>query len=116
MNSTIYDRVGNIVQLDIDNLNIRYKTSKKYLYHNVNSINRKNKHIHLNDYYDNSKLLSSMNKRKVKECTNLASIRYQIIDILTNQVLYTLKQKECYIKVEKLIKQGRQVKISTIII
>lgn len=108
--------MDNILQLDIDNLNIRYKTNKNNLYHNVNSINKKSKHIHLNDYYDNSKLLSSMNKRNKKECVNLASIRYEIIDLSTNQVLYTLKQKECYIKAKKLIDKGYKIKISTIII
>lgn len=112
----MYNRISNILQLDIDNLNIRYKTRKEHLYHNVNSINRKNKHIHLNDYYDNSKLLSSMNKRNKKECSNLASIRYQIIDLATDQVLYTLKQKECSIKAKKLIDKGYKIKISTIII
>lgn len=112
----MYDRIANIMQLDIDNLNIRYKTRKDNLYHNVNNINRKNKHIHLNDYYDNSKLLSSMNKRNKKECTNIASIRYEIIDLSTNQVLYTLKQKECSIKAKKLIDKGYKIKISTIII
>ena len=112
----MYDRITNILQLDIDNLNIRYKTRKDNLYHNVNNINRKSKHIHLNDYYDNSKLLSSMNKRNKKECINLARIRYQIIDLLTDKVLYTLKQKECYLKAQKLINKGYKIKISTIII
>lgn len=112
----MYTSAGNMLQLSIDNLNIRYKTRKDNLYHNVNSINRKNKHIHLNDYYDNSKLLSSMNKRNKKDSVNLASIRYEIIDLSTNQVLYTLKQKECYLKAKKLINKGYKIKIVTKVI
>lgn len=112
----MYASAGNMLQLSIDNLNIRYKTRKDNLYHNVNGINRKSKHIHLNDYYDNSKLLSSMNKRNKKECVNLSSIRYEIIDLSTNQVLYTLKKKECYMKVQKLINKGYKIKIVTKVI
>jgi len=112
----IYANAGNMLQLSIDNLNIRYKTKKANLYHNVNSINRKSKHIHLNDYYDNSKLLASMNKRNKKECVNLAAIRYQIIDLSTDKVLYTLKAKECYLKAEKLINKGYKIKIVTKVI
>lgn len=110
-----YDRQVNVKQLDIDSLPLRSKVPVKYLYHNVNSINRKQKHLHGFDAYDNSKLLSSMNSRKCKEAVNLAAIRYQMIDTTTNQVLYTLKAKECSIKVKKLIDKGYKISIKTLV-
>jgi len=83
---------SNVKQVSIDCLPLRKGVCKEFKYHNVNSVSRHSKHIHLVDMYDNSKLLSSMASRKRKRCVNQVSKRWYQISV--NNGEYTCKVKE----------------------
>lgn len=93
-----------VKDFDIDNLDMRKKVSSKYMYWNVNGLSSKSKHHHGFDTYDNSKILSSMNKRKCKPCVNLAGKRYQVL--VNGVVKFTLKENALLNKCKSLSKQG----------
>lgn len=81
--------------MSIDCLPIRTGVRSIYKYHNVNSLSRKSKHLHLVDTYDNAKILSSMARRECKPCVNQPCKQwYQII---VNNGEYTCKVKESHV-------------------
>lgn len=95
-----------VKQVSIDCLPLRKGVRKEFAYHNVNSVSRHCKHIHLVDAYDNAKLMSSMASRRRKPCVNLCKqVMYNIVSS-EGKVLYTLKSKEVVNKCKSLVNRG----------
>lgn len=103
---SIYSQAYNVKQVSIDCLPLRKGVCKEFKYHNVNSVSRHSKHIHLVDAYDNAKLMSSMASRRRKRCVNqIRKPRYEIVSS-DGKVLYTLKASEVLTKCKQLRKHG----------
>lgn len=109
---SMYECQGSVNQLSIDCLPLRKYVRKEFRYHNVNSVSNKRKHIHGVDAYDNAKVLSSMARRERKHTVNQAhQTMYNIVEVSTGRVLYTLKSKDLVHKCQALTSKGITYKV-----
>ena len=101
-----YERQGNVQQLSIDCLPLRKGVCKEFAYHNVNGVSNKKKHLHGVDAYDNAKILSSMARRKRKQCVN--QVRQPWCKIIVNNGEYECKVKSSHVlsKCQELRNKG----------
>lgn len=95
--------------IDIDDRPLSEFVSSECQVYNSRGVSSHCKHIHGLDYYDKCKVATALRWRTYKHYTQkckVAQVKYQIVDITTGQILYTLKSKEVVKKCESLRKQG----------